>query len=102
MYRTGPAKMPFVVATYVYASSQGQRTHSARTKSIPAKNVSILCSAPWLPMISSLISNAQLSVFPAQLPARNTKSCAWKNKELIIGNKRAVQRIDTFHSFITS
>ena len=24
-------KMPFVVATYVYASSQGQRTHSART-----------------------------------------------------------------------
>ena len=24
--------MPFVVATYVYASSQGQRTHSARTK----------------------------------------------------------------------
>ena len=26
-------KMPFVVATYVYASSQGQRTHSARSKS---------------------------------------------------------------------
>ena len=25
-------KMPFIVATYVYASSQGQRTHSARTK----------------------------------------------------------------------
>ena len=24
-------KMPFVVATYVYASSQGQRTHSVRT-----------------------------------------------------------------------
>ena len=24
--------MPFVVATYVYANSQGQRTHSARTK----------------------------------------------------------------------
>jgi hypothetical protein len=24
-------KMPFIVATYVYASSQGQRTHSART-----------------------------------------------------------------------
>jgi hypothetical protein len=23
-------KMPFIVATYVYASSQGQRTHSAR------------------------------------------------------------------------
>ena len=23
--------MPFVVANYVYASSQGQRTHSART-----------------------------------------------------------------------
>ena len=27
-------KMPFVVATYVYASSQGQRTHSARTNSV--------------------------------------------------------------------
>jgi hypothetical protein len=26
-------KMPFIVATYVYASSQGQRTHSTRTKS---------------------------------------------------------------------
>ena len=25
-------KMPFIVATYVYASSQGQRTHSDRTK----------------------------------------------------------------------
>ena len=25
-------KMPFIVATYVYASSQGQHTHSARTK----------------------------------------------------------------------
>ena len=25
-------KMPFIVATYVYASSQGQRNHSARTK----------------------------------------------------------------------
>ena len=25
-------KMPFIVSTYVYASSQGQRTHSARTK----------------------------------------------------------------------
>ena len=26
--------LPFIVATYVYASSQGQRTHSARTKII--------------------------------------------------------------------
>ena len=25
-------KMPFIVAPYVYASSQGQRTHSAQTK----------------------------------------------------------------------
>jgi hypothetical protein len=28
-------KMPFIVATYVYASSQGQRTHSARTNRPP-------------------------------------------------------------------
>ena len=27
-------KMPFIVATYVYASSQGQRTHSARTNNM--------------------------------------------------------------------
>ena len=27
-------KMPFIVATYVYASSQGQRTHSARTNKV--------------------------------------------------------------------
>ena len=27
-------KMPFIVATYVYARSQGQRTHSARTKNL--------------------------------------------------------------------
>ena len=27
-------KMPFIVATYVYASSQGQRTHFARTKNL--------------------------------------------------------------------
>ena len=26
--------MPFIVATYVYASSQGQRTHSARTNMV--------------------------------------------------------------------
>ena len=26
--------MPFIVATYVYASSQGQRTHSSRTNNI--------------------------------------------------------------------
>ena len=31
-------KMPFVVATYVYARSQGQRTHSARTNLIGGQN----------------------------------------------------------------
>ena len=29
-------KMPFIVATYVYTSSQGQRTHSARTNFVEA------------------------------------------------------------------
>jgi hypothetical protein len=29
--------MPFIVATYVYASSQGQRTHSARTNFVQKK-----------------------------------------------------------------
>jgi hypothetical protein len=32
--------MPFIVATYLYASSQGQRTHSARTNSIAFYQVS--------------------------------------------------------------
>jgi hypothetical protein len=32
-------KMPFIVATYVYASSQGQRTHSARTNIIMNINI---------------------------------------------------------------
>ena len=34
-------KMPFIVATYVYASSQGQRTHSARTKITPLSRVGV-------------------------------------------------------------
>ena len=35
-------KMPFIVATYVYASSQGQRTHSARTNLYNYKHVRYL------------------------------------------------------------
>ena len=35
-------KMPFIVATYVYASSQGQRTHSARTNFISRISSQIL------------------------------------------------------------
>ena len=45
-------KMPFVVATYVYASSQGQRTHSARTN----KYRLWLASLPGLRTIDSPIS----------------------------------------------
>ena len=44
-------KMPFVVATYVYASSQGQRTHSARTNSIFTA-----FSTLFLPSLLSFIS----------------------------------------------
>jgi hypothetical protein len=42
-------KMPFIVATYVYASSQGQRTHSARTNNLMesrhknCKDLMLLC-----------------------------------------------------------
>jgi hypothetical protein len=32
-------KMPFIVATYVYASNQGQSTHSARTNNILNKKL---------------------------------------------------------------
>ena len=47
-------------------------------KNIPARNVSVLCSAFWLPMLNSLLSHtqlcafpaAQLSLFPAQLQVR--------------------------------
>ena len=31
-------KMPFIVANYVYASSQGQRTHFARTNLVNIRN----------------------------------------------------------------
>jgi hypothetical protein len=37
----GP-KMPFIVATYVYASSQGQRTHTARTNVLYSSQLQIL------------------------------------------------------------
>ena len=40
-------KMPFIVATYVYASSQGQRTHSARTK-IVIKGARSLFWVKWV------------------------------------------------------
>jgi hypothetical protein len=39
-------KMPFIVATYVYASSQGQRTHSARTKNALYSGHLRLCQQP--------------------------------------------------------
>ena len=45
-------KMPFIVATYVYASSQGQRTHSARTKIdnyiVTNENALLQCTWPFL------------------------------------------------------
>ena len=45
--------MPFIVATYVYASSQGQRTHSARTKTSfhfkPMYRAHLACRV-WLQM----------------------------------------------------
>jgi hypothetical protein len=48
-------KMLFIVATYVYASSQGQRTHSAWTKGLFIKllkaalfDISLLSLQPWL------------------------------------------------------
>ena len=44
--------MPSIVATYVYASSRGQRTHFARTK-IP-KIVAIFVSALGQPLLGEL------------------------------------------------
>ena len=45
-------KMPFIVASYVYASSQGQRTHFARTNienhSLPLSSHSLLPLFPYL------------------------------------------------------
>ena len=39
-------KMPFIVATYVYASSQGQRTHSARTNFVGQYNAYLM--SDWI------------------------------------------------------
>jgi hypothetical protein len=44
--------MTFTVATYVYASSQGQRTHSARTKQILIMKLYSLANYPVLSYIS--------------------------------------------------
>ena len=41
-------KRPFIVATYVYASSQGQRTHSAWTKSIVLVSIELFCIVFYL------------------------------------------------------
>jgi hypothetical protein len=38
-------KMPFIVANYVYASSQGQRTHSARTNNCMREELSMKTTA---------------------------------------------------------
>ena len=40
-------KIPFVVATYVYASRQGQRTHSARTNIYYLHLMKIVSSCAW-------------------------------------------------------
>ena len=39
-------QMPFIVATYVYACSQGQCTHSARTKNDIYSGLLRLCQQP--------------------------------------------------------
>ena len=46
-------KMPFIVATYVYASSQGERTQSARTKIAHTERVH--CSFVYVCATQSLI-----------------------------------------------
>jgi hypothetical protein len=38
--------MPFIVAIYIYASSQGQRKHSARTKNAIYSGNLRLCQLP--------------------------------------------------------
>jgi hypothetical protein len=40
-------KMPFIVATYVYASSQVQRTHSARTNSFTLEDLFLQVQIEW-------------------------------------------------------
>ena len=42
-------KRPFIVATYVYASSQGQRTQSAWTNTSSAQNMANIQIFPLIP-----------------------------------------------------
>jgi hypothetical protein len=42
------AKIFKIVVTYVYASSQGQRRHSARTKSFPKLTIIVKSWPGWL------------------------------------------------------
>ena len=58
-------KMPFIVATYVYASSQGQRTDSARTNvsnSQPMSNLDLT----FLSLVKRLCTpaHAELCLLP--------------------------------------
>ena len=49
--------MPFIVATYVSASSQGQRTHSAQTNGFPCDE--IVANFGWLKDIAKGNSSKQ-------------------------------------------
>ena len=51
-------KMPFIVATCVYASSQGQRTHSARTKLEKINGVPVL----FLGIASLVLNDCEINI----------------------------------------
>ena len=58
--------MPFIVATYVYASSQGQRTHSARIK--------ILFVLPHKERMKFLTVNPEDNMNTSEIPKKYIES----------------------------
>ena len=56
-------KMPFIVANYVYASSQGQRTHSARTNKLI---ISCVFQFKMVSQVHSITNNTLVTIGPVK------------------------------------
>ena len=64
--------MPFIVATYVYASSQGQRTHSSRTNLSILYNLFSIVKYPYFLIQSDPCFNCLLFVWSIALNKKVT------------------------------
>ena len=73
--------MPFIVATYVYASSQGQRTHSARTKNKTAKSGMVNKNNLVVEDDGRYVDDARVYLYPVRAGWRWEEGGLWFRKE---------------------